>query len=68
MKRFVAGMLVGLTLAISGVASASMYHTNTIEVRWCPEDAVQIGHGDFDGTRWDWYKCVARDDLGRGSR
>jgi hypothetical protein len=34
-----------------------------IQVRWCPEDAVHVGHGDFDGTRWDSYRCIARDDL-----
>jgi hypothetical protein len=34
-----------------------------IQVRWCPEDAVHVGWGDFDGTRWEHYRCIARDDL-----
>jgi hypothetical protein len=38
-------------------------HPARIVVRWCPEDAVQWGLGDFDGTRWERYRCIARDDL-----
>lgn len=57
--------LAGAVLAsfATGVARAQGDHPNRIVVRWCPEDAVQWGVGGFDGTRWERYHCVARDDL-----
>lgn len=67
MKRTTVRRLA-LTLAIAaafagGQAHARGTHPNRIVVRWCPEDAVQWGVGDFDGTRWDRYHCIARDDI-----
>lgn len=33
----------------------------------CPEDAVLIGHGQFENGRWDTYGCgPARDDYVEG--
>lgn len=59
---------IALTAAIaasfaSGAAHATEDHPSRIVVRWCPEDAVQVGVGDFDGIRWERYHCIARDDL-----
>jgi hypothetical protein len=58
--------LVGFLLILSFGMLAIQAHAadqGPIRVRWCPEDAVHVGHGDFDGTRWDSYRCIARDDL-----
>lgn len=62
--KFVAMWVVLIVLGLVLMASANastQHHPNT--VRWCPEDAVIVGHGDFDGQRWEAYRCIARDDL-----
>lgn len=53
-----AAVLVGAAIGARG----SDLH-RPIEVRWCPEDAVHVGVGSFNGARWTAYRCVARDDL-----
>lgn len=54
-----------LTVSTLGIAHA--YPGDTvfakIVVRWCPEDALQVGVGDFDGNRWTRYLCIPRDDV-----
>ena len=60
------GVLIGAALWVLIILSANALAsdgTHPITVRWCPEDAVHVGRGDFDGTRWDRYVCIARDDL-----
>lgn len=33
----------------------------------CQEDAIIVGYGDFDGTWWEEYRCIAADDFeGKG--
>lgn len=62
----VAMVVVVFLLALSFGMLAIQAHAadhGPIQVRWCPEDAVHVGHGDFDGTRWTSYRCIARDDL-----
>jgi hypothetical protein len=65
MKRTIALLLIAVALFVVGAVKAfgSSYHPQKIQVRWCPEDAVHVGQGQFDGTRWSWYRCIARDDL-----
>jgi hypothetical protein len=55
--------LLVLSFGMLMIQSAKAGNEGPIRVRWCPEDAVHVGHGDFDGTRWDSYRCIARDDL-----
>lgn len=65
-KAKIALMAVAVLLVVSfGMLAikANAADHGPIQVRWCPEDAVHVGHGDFDGTRWDSYRCIARDDL-----
>jgi hypothetical protein len=61
--RRIALAAIAASAFTAGVAHAQGSHPNRIVVRWCPEDAVQWGVGDFDGTRWERYHCIARDDL-----
>lgn len=59
-------IIMAAMVAFSMVAVANSADPHPIRVRWCPEDAVHVGRGDFDGTRWDRYVCIPRDDIVEG--
>jgi hypothetical protein len=59
----VVAFLLVLSFGMLAIQAAHAGDHGPIRVRWCPEDAVHVGWGDFDGTRWEHYRCIARDDL-----
>jgi len=53
------------TIALLGIVSSVLAPVPTIPL--CQEDEIIIGIGDFDGTYWEEYQCIAGDDYeGKG--
>ena len=53
------------TIALLGIVSSVLAPAPQIPL--CQEDEIIVGTGDFDGTYWEEYQCVAADDFeGKG--
>ena len=73
-RKDIRNVLVGLALGALTFTVISTTNAQAVDedpkpiritVKWCPEDAVHVGLGDFDG-RWDRYACIPLDDIGAG--
>jgi hypothetical protein len=56
----------GFSLPLPVVVSPALAKPAVVITPWCPEDAVPVGYGDFDGITWDAYACIPRDDITPG--
>ena len=57
-------ILAGIVAAILVLALVIRLADSTFrDMPTCQEDEVIIGAGDFNGRRWEDYRCIPLDDL-----